>query len=46
MSLVVEHEHPKVRHLYERWGYTFIGTRQPVPDAPILDVMNLNSSRT
>jgi hypothetical protein len=39
VSLTVEHDHPKVRALYERWGYRAVGSVHPFPDAPLLDVM-------
>ncbi|WP_051711678.1 GNAT family N-acetyltransferase [Streptomyces sp. NRRL S-350] len=32
--LLVEEDHPRVRALYERWGYTEMGTMQPYPDSP------------
>ncbi|GAA2138420.1 hypothetical protein GCM10009760_19750 [Kitasatospora kazusensis] len=35
--LLVEQEHPKVRALYERWGYRWMGEMQPYPDAPRYD---------
>ncbi|WP_051966888.1 GNAT family N-acetyltransferase [Kitasatospora mediocidica] len=35
--LLVEEEHPKVRAVYERWGYRWMGTMQPYPDAPRYD---------
>ncbi|MEV7928611.1 MULTISPECIES: GNAT family N-acetyltransferase [unclassified Kitasatospora] len=37
--LLVEEDHPKVRALYERWGYTWMGTMQPYPDSPRYDSM-------
>lgn len=38
--LSVDHEHPRVRAMYERWGYRYMGTRRPdLPDAPLLDAM-------
>ncbi|MFJ2865315.1 GNAT family N-acetyltransferase [Kitasatospora sp. NPDC087314] len=37
--LLVEEEHPRVRALYERWGYRWMGTMQPFPDAPRYDSM-------
>ncbi|WP_411292905.1 GNAT family N-acetyltransferase [Streptomyces sp. CBMA123] len=37
--LLVEEDHPKVRVLYERWGYTRMGTMQPYPDSPRYDSM-------
>ncbi|WP_055731103.1 GNAT family N-acetyltransferase [Kitasatospora sp. MBT66] len=37
--LLVEEEHPKVRALYERWGYTWMGSMQPYPDSPRYDSM-------
>ncbi|CAM5585449.1 GNAT family N-acetyltransferase (plasmid) [Streptomyces viridifaciens] len=33
-NLLVDEEHPKVRALYERWGYTEMGIMQPYPDSP------------
>ncbi|WP_412538588.1 GNAT family N-acetyltransferase [Longispora sp. K20-0274] len=39
VSLAVEHDHDRVRALYESWGYKFVGQRVPYPDAPILDIM-------
>jgi GNAT superfamily N-acetyltransferase len=39
VSLTVEHDHPRVRALYERWGYRHVGSTHPFPDAPLLDVM-------
>jgi GNAT superfamily N-acetyltransferase len=39
--LLVEQEHPKVRALYERWGYRWMGVMQPYPDAPRYDSMIL-----
>ena len=38
-SLTVEHDHPKVRALYERWGYRYVGSVRPFPDAPLFDMM-------
>ncbi len=38
-SLTVEHDHPKVRALYERWGYRNVGSVRPFPDSPLFDVM-------
>ncbi|WP_424212700.1 GNAT family N-acetyltransferase [Streptomyces sp. BI20] len=39
VTLLVEPEHPKVKALYERWGYEHIGDQQPFPDAPIYATM-------
>jgi hypothetical protein len=39
VSLTVEHDHPQVRALYERWGYRYVGSVRPFPDAPLFDVM-------
>ncbi|MGA5818102.1 GNAT family N-acetyltransferase [Kitasatospora sp. NPDC094028] len=33
-NLLVDEEHPKVRALYERWGYTEMGIMQPFTDSP------------
>lgn len=39
-SLSVDHDHPRVRALYESWGYRYIGSRRPPgPEAPLLDRM-------
>ncbi|HEV2088760.1 MAG TPA: GNAT family N-acetyltransferase [Cryptosporangiaceae bacterium] len=38
-SLGVERAHPRVRAMYERWGYRYVGTDRPFPDSPLLDVM-------
>ncbi|MFE7245965.1 GNAT family N-acetyltransferase [Streptomyces sp. NPDC057580] len=37
--LLVDPDHPKVQTLYERWGYTTVGRRQPFPDSPNYAVM-------
>ncbi|MGW3229394.1 GNAT family N-acetyltransferase [Kitasatospora sp. NPDC001095] len=37
--LLVDPDHPKVRALYESWGYRQVGNRQPFPDAPRYAVM-------
>jgi GNAT superfamily N-acetyltransferase len=37
--LLVEEDHPKVRALYERWGYEWMGTMQPYADSPRYDSM-------
>ncbi|GAB3943650.1 hypothetical protein GCM10029976_066580 [Kribbella albertanoniae] len=39
VTLLVEPGHPKVKALYESWGYTNIGDQQPFPDAPIYATM-------
>lgn len=40
-NLLVEQGHPKVRALYEQWGYRWMGVMQPFPDAPRYDSMIL-----
>lgn len=40
--LLVDTTHPKVRTLYESWGYRPIGERQPFPDSPVYTVMLAN----
>ena len=40
-SLAVERDHPRVRAMYERWGYRYVGASRPFPDAPLLDLMVL-----
>ncbi|MFH8620149.1 GNAT family N-acetyltransferase [Streptomyces sp. NPDC017979] len=37
--LLVDPDHPKVQTLYETWGYTKVGNRQPFPDSPNFAVM-------
>ncbi|MER7582623.1 GNAT family N-acetyltransferase [Kitasatospora sp. NPDC097691] len=37
--LLVQEDHPRVRALYERWGYSRMGTMQPYPDGPRYDSM-------
>ncbi|WP_446033971.1 N-acetyltransferase family protein [Streptomyces olivaceus] len=37
--LLVDPGHPKVRALYEEWGYRRVGNRQPFPDSPNFTVM-------
>ncbi|GAA0470754.1 hypothetical protein GCM10009544_36040 [Streptomyces stramineus] len=39
VTLLVEPTHPKVKALYERWGYEYVGDQQPFPDAPIYSTM-------
>ncbi len=39
VSLQVEAEHPKVRALYERWGYSKVGESKPSEDSPVYAVM-------
>jgi len=39
IALLVDREHPKVRSLYERWGYTPLTQSHPYPDGPLYDVM-------
>lgn len=40
-SLLVDSEHPKVRALYESWGYRKVGQMQPFKDSPLYDAMVL-----
>jgi GNAT superfamily N-acetyltransferase len=39
VSLAVENDHPRVRALYQRWGYQLVGQRTPTPDSPVMDIM-------
>lgn len=39
VTLLVEPTHPKVKALYERWGYDNVGDQQPFPDAPVYTTM-------
>jgi hypothetical protein len=41
-SLLVDHEHPKVRDLYGAWGYRKVGETRPFPDSPLYDAMVLD----
>jgi GNAT superfamily N-acetyltransferase len=42
-TLLVEREHPKVRALYESWGWRWFGDLRPrIPAAPLLDAMLLD----
>jgi hypothetical protein len=45
VCLFVEHDHPRVRALYQSWGYVQAGTSQPAADAPLYDVMVLALKR-
>lgn len=38
-TLLVEEGHPRVKALYEGWGYEQIGVQQPFPAAPVYAVM-------
>ncbi|MFJ5104877.1 GNAT family N-acetyltransferase [Streptomyces sp. NPDC088554] len=37
--LTVDTEHPRVRALYESWGYRKVGESRPFPDSPLFAVM-------
>lgn len=39
VALLVERAHPRVRALYEEWGYRWLGEVLPFPDAPLYDAM-------
>ncbi|MFF6997495.1 GNAT family N-acetyltransferase [Streptomyces sp. NPDC008313] len=39
VTLLVEVTHPKVKALYESWGYSNVGNQQPFPDAPVYATM-------
>ncbi|KPI08945.1 hypothetical protein OK074_3469 [Actinobacteria bacterium OK074] len=41
-SLLVDGTHPKVRALYESWGYRKVGQMQPFGDSPRYDAMVLD----
>lgn len=41
VTLLVERDHPRVRALYEEWGYGWFGEVLPFPDAPVYDAMIL-----
>jgi hypothetical protein len=38
-ALLVERGHPRVRALYERWGYDLFGEILPFADAPLYDAL-------
>lgn len=40
-ELLVRRERPRLRAMYERWGYQQVGEKLPFPDAPLYDVMAL-----
>ncbi|WP_369244314.1 hypothetical protein [Streptomyces sp. R41] len=42
VTLLVERDHPKVRGLYEMWGYEWFDEVQPFTDASLYDAMVLN----
>jgi GNAT superfamily N-acetyltransferase len=41
VTLLVERDHPRVRALYEGWGYVWFGEVLPFEDAPLYDAMVL-----
>lgn len=45
ITLLVECDHPKVRTLYEQWGYTSVAQSQPYPDGPLYDIMLRSNTR-
>ncbi|MEV5309148.1 hypothetical protein [Streptomyces sp. NPDC052610] len=44
VTLLVERDHPRVRALYEAWGYEWFGEVLPFSDAPLYDAMMLRLS--
>jgi GNAT superfamily N-acetyltransferase len=44
-QLLVRRERPRLRALYESWGYRHAGEKLPFPDAPLYDVMELDLRR-
>jgi GNAT superfamily N-acetyltransferase len=50
VTIATHQGNAQARKAYLRWGYEHIGTRQPTPSAPVLDVflrsMRLNESST
>ncbi|WP_329217998.1 GNAT family N-acetyltransferase [Streptomyces sp. NBC_01485] len=40
-ELLVRRERPRLRALYEGWGYEHAGEKLPFPDSPLYDVMVL-----
>ncbi|MDH6215992.1 GNAT family N-acetyltransferase [Streptomyces pseudovenezuelae] len=43
VTLLVERDHPKVRALYESWGYEWFGEVMPFEDAPLYDALMLQA---
>ncbi|WP_051764719.1 GNAT family N-acetyltransferase [Streptomyces sp. NRRL F-5135] len=41
IQLLVRRERPRLRAMYERWGYEHAGEKLPFPDSPLYDVMVL-----
>ncbi|MGW0845906.1 N-acetyltransferase family protein [Streptomyces sp. NPDC002787] len=41
-ELLVRRERPRLRAMYETWGYEHAGEKLPFPDAPLYDVMFLH----
>ncbi|MGW3563057.1 N-acetyltransferase family protein [Streptomyces sp. NPDC000941] len=41
-QLLVRRERPRLRTMYEKWGYRHAGERLPFPDSPLYDVMVLD----
>ncbi|MGW6603341.1 N-acetyltransferase family protein [Streptomyces sp. NPDC055036] len=41
-ALTVEQAHPKVRTLYENWGYHKVGEIKPTSDSPLYDALLLD----
>lgn len=39
VTLLVEQTHPRVKALYEQWGYENVGDQRPFPDAPVYATM-------
>ncbi|MET9558529.1 GNAT family N-acetyltransferase [Streptomyces sp. NPDC006645] len=38
-TLLVDRTHPRVRALYESWGYETVGEQQPFEDSPVYSIM-------
>jgi GNAT superfamily N-acetyltransferase len=45
VTLLVECDHPKVRGLYEQWGYQSVAQSHPYPDGPLYDIMLRSHTR-
>ncbi|MGW6605779.1 N-acetyltransferase family protein [Streptomyces sp. NPDC055036] len=41
-QLLVRRERPRLRAMYETWGYEHAGEKLPFPDSPLYDVMVLD----
>ncbi|MFE1957240.1 GNAT family N-acetyltransferase [Streptomyces sp. NPDC059479] len=45
-QLLVRRERPRLRAMYEAWGYEHVGEKLPFPDSPLYDVMVLDLAQS